>query len=730
MPADTPSTFAVEFRFWMLPLAALLAAAAWLAYYRTTPQVEGRLRWLLVGLRLAAFGLLIAILLDPRFIRRSDREDSARVIALVDRSASMTLPASGWDDEVGSTRFEDAVHEAGALGGFVERSGGEYQTLYFSKGARALPRDSVHADGQGTDIVGTLQSVAGQFEGEHVTAIVLFSDGIDTQEQLVRRATPDVPVFTVGYGDTTPPEDVRIKEVDYNTVVRVPSRSRIEATLAYTGSRVKRVTLRLQEGNRTVFAKDTVLTPGAPELVQEIPVRFMEPGRREFALSVDVAGLDTEKDNNRRDIVIEAEKAKARILIVDQLPDWELHFLTDFLKRDQTFDFDVVSAADRPAAKVGNLIDAAEFVAELPECDAVVLGSLSDDFLTAGVADAIKRFVRDRGGGLLVMPGARSLFEHRDAWNRFGDILPVRGDPPFRFNLQYTGVLPGAQAAGNPITANLLPLFSQTSWQERSPLLGYYGAVAAKPVSDVLLSVRGRSLPAVTYQTVNKGRVAVVSAGPLWRWKFLSEKNTIYDEMISRLLDVLSRGEETDRFIMTAKKNVFDAGESPVFYAEIFNEKMQPVTGAPVRLEVSRVDDGGGETPLELVAMSRESAQNTRFRCELQPLPPGRYKIRGGAELPDRTIASRPLEVRVSETSVEFQRVHQDRAALTGIARRTGGAYVGDGDVASLAGLISFDPRTTETVTEVTVRTSLLLFLIILALLSVEWLIRKRAGMI
>ena len=259
--------------------------------------------------------------------------------------------------------------------------------------------------------------------------------------------------------------------------------------------------------------------------------------------------------------------------------------------------------------------------------------------------------------------------------------------------------------------------------------MGYYGAVAAKPASDVLLSVRGRSVPALAYRTVDKGRVAVVSAGPMWRWKFLSEKNTVYDEVISRLLDVLSRGEETDRFVITARKNVFDAGESPVFYAEIFNEKMQPVTGAPVRLEVSRVE-GSEETPLDIVSMERESPQNTRFRSELAPLPPGRYLIRGNAELPDRTIASRPLEVRVSETSVEFQRVHQDRAALVSIARRSGGAYGSGDDVASLAARIPLEPRTTQTVTEITMRTSVFLFLLILGLLSIEWLLRKRAGMI
>ena len=89
---------------------------------------------------------------------------------------------------------------------------------------------------------------------------------------------------------------------------------------------------------------------------------------------------------------------------------------------------------------------------------------------------------------------------------------------------------------------HLLPLLGQTEWQERSPLLGYYAGVSPKSVGEVLLNVQGRRSPAMTYQTLGKGRVAVVSAGPLWRWKFLSDNNAVYNEIMARLLDVLSRG--------------------------------------------------------------------------------------------------------------------------------------------------------------------------------------------
>lgn len=729
MPPENISHFGLNFRFWIPILGAALVFVAYAAYYRTTPSVPSPLRWLLVTLRAVSFGLLLLVLMDPRIVRVGERSEPARVVALVDRSASMGLGAGAWDGPAEPTRFDRAGELLEQLEREVSARGGILEPAWFATDVVFGRGDTLRADGQGTDIVGAVSGTADRYEGEHLAAIVLISDGVETEERIVRRALPDVPVFAVGVGDTTPPDDVRIADVDYNAVVHVPARATISASLTYTGAARKRVRIELREGSRAIFRQDTLVTAASREIEMKIPVRFVEPGRREFRLSVSVTGRDAEPDNNHRDIVIEAEKAKARILIVDLTPGWELHFLTEYLRRDQTFDFELVAPRSRPLPPTGRLIAPDAIVSRLAECDAVVLGAIDDGVLTPEVARAITRFVTDRGGGLLVLPGEASIFERAGAWRELGTILPLRGNPPFRFNLQYTSVMPGDQAAGNPITAQLLPLLSQSEWQERSPLLGYYGAVAPARVGDVLLTVRGRSLPAITYGTVGQGRVVAVSAGPLWRWKFLSDNNNVYDEIVSRIFDVLSRGEDTDRFVLSARKNVFEAGEGPVFFAELFNERMQPVTGVPVRVEVARLDEDGDETPLSMVSMTREGPQSTRFRAALQPLAPGRYAVRGHADTAERTITSAPVEIRVSDTSVEFQRTQQDRAALLAIAHRSGGRYAHT-SVAGFAARMQLDARTVPSVSERTLRTSAVLFGIILLLLSAEWVIRKRAGMI
>ncbi len=730
MQAVFPAAIGFSFHYWVLIIAAALFLFARFAYIRTTPPVAGFLKATLISLRTGAFLLIAFLLFDPRCIREGQQTDPANVIALIDRSASMSLPCEGWESDSSANRFDAALEISKSFRKAVASRGGVYREVCFAGGDLTMLQDSIVPDGQGTNVVQSLVSAYEKYEGDNISALVLISDGVETEQNLMRKALPPVPVYVVGVGDTSSPDDVRIRDVSYSSVVRTPSRSPIGVSLFYSGDRRKQIRVMLREGSTVVFEKDTVMSLAMREITEEIEVRFPEAGRRHFTLEVGVDGYDAEPENNRRDIVIEAEKAEAKILIADLRPGWELHFLTGLLRNDKSFDYEVVSSERMLASPQGRIISQEGFASRLSESDALVIASVTEGFLDENNAASIERFVRDRGGGLLVLPGQSSLFSVPGAWRRLEGLLPVSGSPPFRFHLQYTGLAAGAQAGTNPITAQLLPLFGQKQWQERSPLLGYYSSLAAKAGAEVLLEVRDKDVPAVSYHAVGKGRVAVVAAGPLWRWKFLSDGNTVYDEMMSRFLDVLSRGEETERFFLTSKKNVFDAGEEPIFYAEVFNEKMQPITGVPIKIEISKMNDNGEEVPLQRLSMARESVQSTRFRASVSPLAPGRYLARGEAELPDRAVESRPVEFEISNVSVEFQDVRQDHLALAGIAVRSGGGYGGAENVSALSASISLEPRSVATVSELSIRTSVIAFAVILILLSIEWIIRKRIGMI
>lgn len=721
-------------------VVAAAAAAVFLAhlsYRRTIPPLSPRLRALLTVVRAAAYLLIFFLVTDPRIVRRAERTEPATVIGLIDQSESMSLPVRGWDADRAPSRYAAARGMAAGIQDAVEAAGAVFRPLAFSGGAVYAAADSAPPTGQGTDIRSAVAQAVSGFEGRKIAGVVLFSDGADTEESLVRRGALPAPVFAFGLGDTIAPEDVRIKEVDYSSIVGAPSRASIRAVLEYSGGGGaaeggrKHIRLRLREGERTVFERDTVFAGSSGELSRDIPVEFPEPGTRRFTLDVAVSGYDAEEDNNRREIVVHAEKSERRILIVDLAPTWELTFLTALLRSEPTFDFTVVAPlGGHPSVSSERLVDKGRLRESLGEADALVIASL-DRALAEEEASAIERFVREDGKGLLVLPGPGSLFEHPDAWSRLSGLLPVQAAPPLRFDLGYTVLREGPQGASHPVTSPLSGRFAQADWQERSPLLGVYTPLAPKPGAEILLETAASRAPALVVHTAGSGRVALLAAGPLWRWKFLASDGSVYDQLISRLFDYLSRGAQAERFILRASKNVYDSGEPARVTGEVFDEKMQPVTGAPVQVELSRIGGEGGEdVPLSVLPMRREGSDNARFEASLPPLGGGRYRLRGKADLGGRAIESPAVDITVSDVSVEFQRVNQDRTNLEMIASQSGGRYYAEADAAGLLGRLDLEAVTRPTTSEIILRANVAVFGLIILLLGAEWIIRKRVGMI
>jgi hypothetical protein len=162
--------------------------------------------------------------------------------------------------------------------------------------------------------------------------------------------------------------------------------------------------------------------------------------------------------------------------------------------------------------------------------------------------------------------------------------------------------------------------------------------------------------------------------------------------------------------------------------AELFDEKMQPVTAASVRLEIARLDEDGAEVPLDIVSMQREGSDDPRYKVELASLAPGSYRLTGEAELAGRVMTSQTVDISVSDVSVEFQRVAQDQLNLMRIADQSNGEYSNAG--ADWVERVALERRVIRSTGEMSLRTSTIVFIVVLALLAIEWVIRKRLGMV
>ena len=91
---------------WALALAALgIAAAVWLSFRGIRSEPSRLRRSVLIGLRVLAGALLLALLLEPGIELRAETRVRARVALLLDTSRSMRFPAS----TEGTTRAEEML---------------------------------------------------------------------------------------------------------------------------------------------------------------------------------------------------------------------------------------------------------------------------------------------------------------------------------------------------------------------------------------------------------------------------------------------------------------------------------------------------------------------------------------------------------------------------------------------------------------------------------------------
>jgi len=163
-----------------------------------------------------------------------------------------------------------------------------------------------------------------------------------------------------------------------------------------------------------------------------------------------------------------------------------------------------------------------------------------------------------------------------------------------------------------------------------------------------------------------------------------------------------------------------------VIEGQIYDDDFRPVPGADVRASIrgplGTVEERTG-------AMSLVELGEGRYRGKLPGLPPGDYRIEGGATLGGQSLGTDESETTVAPYRMEFEDPAPDFALLRDVSRETGGRFVLLEDLAELPGLLDLEPVLDRTVREMPFLESPLLFALLLGLLGAEWALRRRRGL-
>jgi uncharacterized membrane protein len=737
--------FAVVLPWWgYLLLFGAALALGWLAYARVPIRITQGQRVGLSALRALTLIALIAILLRPVIMVPPDVANNSLLPVLIDVSRSMRLK-----DDLGPSRLERAQALARTLQAQV---GGEYRLEFLTFGetlAVTTDIDQLAATARRSDLSGAMADLAERYANDRLAGIIVLSDGGDTAAQELRSArNTQVPVMTVGIGNTSMPRDREVVNLTAGEPLLPGASIDVSVSATSNGYGNEPIELRLSANGRPVEVRR--LTPsveGAP--VHAVFTVSPEPGiPTVYTVQIPEAGGEVASENNARSVLVPPQTARRRLLVVEGAPGFEHTFLKRALSDDPGLEVDAVvrkgqnddgrdtyyvqAAPSRMAALSSGYPSKRS---ELFAYDGVIFGNVAADFFTRDQLALTSEFIATRGGGLLVL-GARSFDRQGLAGTALEEALPIdltdRRSTITLASAEMAIVEPNTPAlttdgALHPATRlGVTPDENRQKWSSLPTLASVAAVGGTRPGAQVLavaLTAGGTPQPLIAAQRYGQGRSMVFAGEASWRWRMLRPaEDTSYETIWRQLARWITAGAQPPVTIGALSPTV--AGITDRISIVVRDEEFQPVSNAEVAVVLTAPNGEKRQMPAAL-----SSPQDGRYSVASRFDQQGVYRVdatamRDGVRL---GIASRP--VLVGGADLEMSQPRLNDAVLRRLAAESHGHYVPAEDADQLPSLLR-ESRAEAGTPEIRDlwHNGWSLFAIV-GLLAAEWVARRRVGL-
>ncbi len=767
-----------------LAAAVVLVPLAWLAL--APAGARARAPAFALALRILGVGLLALCLLDPQWTTKRAVAGANLVAVLADNGLGLTVADAGATVSRGAGLREALMNaeDRGWLAALGETF--SIRRYAFDRDVRRIEDfASLDFTGDRSNLFEALTRLRERLADQPLAGVILLTDGIATD---VGATPPDLaglpPVHPVLVGGAAE-SDLRIDRIEVAQTAFEDAPVSVRATVSGSLGRAADVGLTLRplsaggipSESDAPLSRRVRIAPGEPATTT---FTWSPPagGVRFLRLELDPGAEDATPHNNRGVVVLDGGADTRRILYVGGRPNWEFKFLNRALlddprlrmvgllrvaRREPKFDFkgrsgessnpmfrgfeagaDEAPRYDQPVLVRVNARDAQELRAGFPTSaeelfayDAVVLDDVEAAFFTLEQQALLRRFVSDRGGGLLVLGGADALENggYRDsplaaalpAW------LPEDSRRTAQGALRWSSTREGRVQPWTRVRATEGEELARLANLPRLSVLN--NVERMKPGAAVLAEVEdeaGARFPALITQPFGAGRVACLLAGDLWRWG-LTEEGAQTD--LARFWRQLARWLVTDVPAQVDLRADTTSGPDTTLRIVARDRAFRFVDGARATVTITRVaplSGAGADSGFSSVTVPAEPLVDGpgRFTALFRGRDAGAYVATVDVTAADGT------SIGVGETGwvndparAEFRTLEPDRELLAGIARRTGGTLL---EAADLPGFVASLPSRAAPIEEHHARpawNNAWVFLVVLACFATEWWWRRRRGL-
>ncbi|MCX7050106.1 MAG: hypothetical protein NTX50_32055 [Candidatus Sumerlaeota bacterium] len=596
-------------------------------------------------------------------------------------------------------------------------------------------------------------------------AVVILTDGRhnygDSPLQLARVCgARGIPVFTVGLGGQRSLDDLAVSKVDAPRAVFHKDRVKGKITLKDNMQPDKPFALRVLCEGQTLWEKNMKTDGSGLRVVDfDFPVEKLLEERMKkmpsqtlsrtipLKLRAVAAGLDTDKpaawdkdpNNNERTFCVMAVSQRSRILILDGRPRWEFRYLRNLFERDEKWETTAFLAD--PSLSDGGIKRGAgpqmfpDSRERLFTYDLIILGDLPSGLFKKEELEWMRDFVGSHGGGLILIDGQRDCLR-RYSLSPLEPLIPVKwgeessAKEPSALRLTEQGQLRLTKQGLGLNALSLAPDARESAsiWTSLKPP-HWLSPVTPLPGAEVLMEavVDDKAAPAMIWRRYGAGKVLFSAYDESWRFRYrvadlYHERywNQVAGWIMARSYSV------SDKFIsLDAGGPTYNPGQTAEIRAQVRDADGKPNLKTVVKAQLWR--DGKMAATMTLDP-DEESAE---FRGKTGALEKGDYSVRlEVAGYPEEQMqAKAEFFVQPPDTGERVD-LTCDEDLLRQMAANSGGEYFREEYARDLPDRLKPLSEGTVIESDTVLSQSYWWFVPVIAILMVEWILRKRSGLL
>lgn len=606
-----------------------------------------------------------------------------------------------------------------------------------SGGADSLA--GLQADAQETSIASALETLVRTNRGTPLAGIVVLSDGLENSSLRVEEAAYDlgvrgIPVYTVPIG-VVDPDDVSIRSVIMQQVAFTGDKVPVRVQIQSKGYEKRTTDLKVLLDGRNVAQKSVTLEGGLQFEEIFFNVDVIERGAVRIDVEIDRLPDESTAVNNHAKRSIRVVNEKINVLCIEGSARWEYRYLSAMLKRDPRIDATFIATRAQPDLARSS----SEYIEKFPEdpeeafaYDLVILGDVDSSFFSREAFQRIEELVRDRGGSLLMLCGARF------APTSYGDtplerMLPVAFDPGGEWEDVGDDIYPVLTPEGRSSLVMTLENDREQNdliWSRVAPLDRVPPLRALRPGATVLAELsdsqaRSESFPLVSWQRYGAGKCMMIASDRFWLLRFKTGDKyhwRVWSQCIQFLTLSRLMGEhkmiriETDRATYPVDGQV-------MLYAKVLGDDFEPVRKAGFEVEVSMLGDDGAAVEPRRITLRPDASNSDLYEGYFSPSSAGDYLVVANEN--DRVNAN-SVEFQVAEFRPELVKTDMQLNHLRRIAELSGGECLDVSQFQKLSALLNREPYTVVIRTQYQLWDNGLIIWLLAGLVGFEWILRRK----